>query len=110
MEHGGHLAPDSYSFIANIAGDDAGFEALSEQDRTTSDQCVTADIPDASDMVYRQIIEDSKGGHWPDLELDFAGSDHCSMTRSEEHTPEIQSLLRISSAVSCLTNIQKTSH
>src|SRR3546814_7688350 len=67
-------------------------------DATPSTQATKASVENLN------LLQDGKG------ELAFTLGDSLALARSEEHTSELQSLMRISYAVFCLTKKQTHTH
>src|SRR3546814_10103095 len=63
--------------------------------------CTDFDLAAARGAGYR-LIDDGRGGHGRSVTMGGAKSKIMGAARSEEHTSELQSLMRISYAVYCL--------
>src|SRR3546814_9372453 len=66
-----------------------------------------------TDAKRRREASDRRQGHFVEIcddRLQARTRDSLSLARSEEHTPELQSLMRISYAVFCLNKKTRHSH
>src|SRR3546814_4096594 len=91
-----YLAADMFRFLASLL---VAFGLMFAPVAMAHGQIMAAPHNSASAMVK---IDDGVGKHSPSSshrsEMDLS----CAITRSEEHTSELQSLMRISYAVFCL--------
>src|SRR3546814_8118637 len=83
-----------------------GFEDAAEDAKSTRFAAMFADFARDRGAVVASLQAEVRGlGGKPEDSASFLGAAHRSfMDRSEEHTSELQSLMRISYAVFCLKN------
>src|SRR3546814_5919257 len=71
---------------------------------------VTENMPNPAPWSEIAAISVSESTSWVKCDIHHADTPMQSSERSEEHTSELQSLMRISYAVFCLKNKNKTQH
>src|SRR3546814_1748314 len=74
-----------------------------DTDASTAPTCVIAE----DEEILRSALESLLREAWPELSIVASCDDGGSAVRSEEHTSELQSLLRTSYAVFCLKKKNK---
>src|SRR3546814_4344368 len=103
------LCPDRVQLGPNLPGDPAGWAGPVTYLDTSRINAASARM-DTLDMQLRYGLELANGAY-----LEFWGNGTWTLkaeqqVRSEEHTSELQSLMRISYAVFCLKNKKKQTH
>src|SRR3546814_5537458 len=96
LAHGGAAMPEGHRNIAEMP---EGAGLLDEAVKRLRQH------RDEAHRTVRRIVEEAVHRI---LEIDQIARDTCGFERSEDHTSELQSLMRLSSAVLCLK--KKTNH
>src|SRR3546814_3318757 len=68
----------------------------------------TAAAPEEAERVFSRLLASCRKNHAPGVETGRFGAHMVVSLRSEEHTSELQSLMRISYAVFCLKKKKKS--